>query len=492
MMRSLVVIIAAAGLVFTAAPVLAQESEEAPAAEVSGCDPDHVSQRGARWTVRPNGSDDTANMECALAEASEHPGTPTVRLTGGTFHLDFLFAEGFNGRIWGSGRLRTTIEPLEGGLDCKAVFDEFGFVFWMAFADSDLTMRDLAIDIPDVACTEPYIEDVGIDPETGQEVGFIAQDFNAMVIVATRSPEPTDTCEITADAGLFAKRIDIRAPQPDFSAPIFNPQGAFSTFFAVGTTPVNCDDPDTAEGGVVVKDVFAQGVGNLIQAQSINDSRIRVFRNHTVDVDTPVLLQDNEGTFARVDSNRLEGVTGAGIVSDNCRPPDFVACIGDASQVTIHHNDIDMSEIGGVGIVAWDRQGAPPQIDTRIWRNTITVNGNFAGVITNGLDGDRVARNTFHGASVFAVLVDGETTNTTIADNDMTDHTAFEAGILLGEDTSSNLLRRNTGATVIDLGTDNNHDFEPAPPLPAQRSSTKVTTDRLDPANRVMGYWSNR
>ena len=223
----------------------------------------------------------------------------------------------------------------------------------------------------------------------------------------------------------------------------------------VGTTPVNCDVPDQAVGDVIVSDVYAAGVGNLIQAESVTDSRIKVSHNHIVGADASVILADNEGSVAWVVRNTIVGGVGAGIVSDNCTRPDPAFCLADSSRVVIAKNDIHMSGIGGPAIVIADGGPAAPQQDVKIWKNNISGDGNFAGVILDGAHGARVYRNTFSGASVFGVLADGPTTKSRIVHNDFTGHTAFEAGILLAPDTSLNVVKRNAGVDVVDLGTDN-------------------------------------
>jgi hypothetical protein len=418
----------------------------------------YVHKHNGVWTVYPNGSDDTEALVCALNEAAEYSvsGTPTVRLAEGTFYSDFFEVDGFNGRIKGAGRDATTIEPLEGGLDCVAQFEETGFVVWMGFIGSDLIMKDLGLNIPGPACAEPWEEFFEEDPETGEVFGFVAEDFNAMVVVVNGRSQNVSQCGVTGYGGLTAKRLNVTAPPPNFGDPIFNPEGAYNAFFIGGVHPPGCPAHDELVGDVLVRDVHASGVGNLIQAESIAASLIKVVHNHTVGVDASILLFKNEGSVAKVHSNTIEEATGVGVVSDNCvGPEDPNLCLADTSKVYIHHNDIHVSEIGFAGIADLDGFFAPPQVEAKIWKNHITGDGNFAGVFLESVDGDRVSGNTFDGASVFAVLAEGETTRSKIVRNDMTGHLAFEASILLGELTSLNKVKGNAGATVIDLGTGN-------------------------------------
>jgi len=435
---------------------------------------EQVQKHDGAWTVYPNGSNDTEALACAIAEAAAYSqsGSPTVHLAEGTFYSDFLDVDGFTGRIRGSGRDATIIEPLEGGLDCIAELEETGFAVWMAFVGSNLIMKDLTLSIPEVACAEPWESFIEVDPDTGEEFGFVAEDFNVMVGLVNRIGDESQ-CEVRGYSSLKVKRVNVDAPQPNFNEPIFNPKGAFNAFFIGGSQPEGCEAPDEVVGDVIVRGTYASGVGSLIQAQSITDSLIKVARNHTVGVDASVILAGNERSVARVHSNTIDGATGAGIVSDNCLGPDNPAlCVADYSKVKVANNDIHMSEIGFGGVLAFDGTFAPPAVHTRIVKNRISGEGNVMGVLIENVDGDLVYGNTFGGASVFAVLAEGATTNSKIVRNDMTEHTAFEAGILLGEFTSLNRVKHNLGATVLDLGTGNIVDPGAAALGPAALSST--------------------
>lgn len=446
----------------------------------SSCDADYVTERNGVRTVAPNGTDDTDNLECAINEAGQH-WRKTVRLTEGTFHSDFLTIEGYQGKIEGAGRDLTTIEPLAGGLDCTPVFEDIDFVPWLAFEGSNPTLTDFALSIPDVACSEPYLEITDIDPDTG-EILFQGsfQDFNAMVVSVSRFPGPSTDCGITVDAGLTVKRVDVDAPPPDFSAPIFNPQGAFSAFYAGGILIDEClGVADRISGGVTVTDVDSDGAGNLITAFLMTDAPVRVTNNHVTNVDDAVVVGASARSIASVHSNLFEGVTDIGVLTFNCIGfgPDAAdeTCIDEPTRVSVHDNDIEVSPIGTAGVIAADGNTVDPRMDLNVRRNNISGAGNIAGVILDGIDDARIRQNTFTGASVFGVLADGPTMRSRIVANDMTGHTAFVAGVLLEVDTSWNTVRRNAGATVVDLGTDNNVVAEISAITTAKASATATT-----------------
>ena len=466
--------------VLAAAPASAHGSE---------CDYRYVHRHGNVWKVNPNGTDDTANVSCALNEAAGHEGA-VVKLGKGTFHLDFLASEGFDGKLRGAGRHHTVIQPLVGGLDCVAEFARVGNVAWLAFIDSDLKLRDVSIDIPGPACSEPWDGFLEEDPETGEVFGASFQDFQFILVNATRSPTENGVCGATGYGSLDVGRVNVSAPQPDFTTPIFNPIGAFSAFRIGGTIPVGCDIYDDQVGSVRVKHVHAEGVGNMIAVEAMTDSHIHIARNTAVATDAPVILQQIDRSKAAVHHNTFEGTTGVGVVVDNCSGPDN--CLEDPAYVAIHHNRIHMDEIAFAGIGVFDGFFAPPQIKALLWKNQIENNGNLTGIFLEDNDGTWAARNTISGLSVFGVMAEGVTTMSKILANDLRDLETFEAGILLGELTSMNKVKRNLGASVLDFGTDNYVDdgliVIPDAPTGLMRA-TAVPESGVD---RSGLYWSRR
>jgi len=70
-----------------------------------------------------------------------------------------------------------------------------------------------------------------------------------------------------------------------------------------------------------------------------------------------------------------------------------------------------------------------------------------------GANDARIRDNHHIGEGVFGTIVDGVATAGRIIGNDMTGLMTFEAGILLGPDTSGILVKNNPVATVVDLGS---------------------------------------
>lgn len=430
-----------------------------PAAATSGaCDSDHVSHHGTVWELSPSGGDDTANFQCALDEAAASGRRAIVALSDGDFYLDFVKVEGFWGTIRGEGDDETFVRPLAGGLDCVAELEAIGAIAWMAFLDSTLKMRDLALDIPDPACVEPWAS--GEDFPGGP--GFAFQDFNIAVVVATRAPNEDPAlsggCGITRSGGLQVRRVAVTATFPDLTAPVFNPRGVFSAFRLSGTTLVDCPDEfDRLNGDLTIIHSSFDGIGNVIAAEAVTHGRMKVVKNHLGQVDLGFLAINNPRSTLRVEGNQAAEISSIGLVADGCSftmagVPD---CLTDSMKVRVADNT--MTVVGGLaGVLAVDSFAGPPQLHIRVKGNAISLDGALTGVLLDGTDGALVKRNTIAGASEFGVLVDGATTGSFVAFNKMRDLDAAVAGILLGEGTSMNRVRNNPGATVVDLGTGNN------------------------------------
>ena len=121
------------------------------ATNAQSCDPGFVTQNDMLIAVRPTGSDDTTNLQCAIDTAVALPGA-SIKLEPGTFHTGQLVATDLHGRLMGSGEGKTTIVNLP-----ALGYDEY----WMdsmpsttnvwpsllAFVGGDFEVSDLAIRI---------------------------------------------------------------------------------------------------------------------------------------------------------------------------------------------------------------------------------------------------------------------------------------------------------------------------------------------------------
>jgi hypothetical protein len=164
------------------------------------CNAGFVTQSDLLISVKPTGSDDTTNLQCALDTAVALPGA-SIRLEPGTFHTAQLVAADLHGRLMGSGQGKTIIVNLP-----ALHFGEYWLYDmpstanpWpslLAFIDGDFEVSDLSIRI---VGDEPTALPEGMSPYKSLDA--------AVVIVGTvasaRFDRVTVAGEAQADASAF-------------------------------------------------------------------------------------------------------------------------------------------------------------------------------------------------------------------------------------------------------------------------------------------------
>lgn len=412
------------------------------------CNPDYVRKDTIGWHVYPAGGDDTSNIQCAIDEAVTYGAGARIFLAEGDFYTDWIRAVDFYGKFRGAGYDHTTIRPLEGGLDCVTEIEASGGPVWWEFRSSRVMLQDLALDIP-LACAEPY--DEFIDPEG---FGFAFQDFFAAVLVSDRRrAEGSTVCGEVDHGALRLRHVSAIAEFPDFEAPVFNPTGAFAAFVAGGSATEGCEINDPMIGKVRVVNSHIDGFGSPLFVDNWYDSQL-VFKGNTVGItDVGVIGSHLDQSVLRVLDNDMTTVTFTTVLADACTGTAVGAptCPSGEMKVRVKDNVIH-ADGSDVGVIAFDELVEPGVIDLRVTDNEIHQHGSFTGIATIGVDDARIRRNHHHGEGVFGIFVEGLTTDGRIIGNDMTALTTFEAGILLGPDTSGILVKNNPGATVVDLG----------------------------------------
>lgn len=118
-------------------------------AVAAGCDPDHVTQWGKTWRVTPTGTDDTANIQCAIDAAAGVHGS-TVQLMAGRFRAAMLtMTDMVSGTFQGAGKAITTLEALP-DLECQKQRMEVGHAAtWILVEQGEVTVRDITLEVTD-------------------------------------------------------------------------------------------------------------------------------------------------------------------------------------------------------------------------------------------------------------------------------------------------------------------------------------------------------
>lgn len=122
--------------------------------QLASCDKNYVLQYWKVWHVRPTGTDDTANLQCAFDQAVTVPGS-TVLLARGTYHTGQVAVSGFAGTFRGVGMHQTIIKTLDRPLrvtyqdmELNPPTPENGSNPWpaiFAFVGGDIVISDLSL-----------------------------------------------------------------------------------------------------------------------------------------------------------------------------------------------------------------------------------------------------------------------------------------------------------------------------------------------------------
>ena len=130
----------------------------------TGCS-DLVKHQRGNIVVLPNGSDDTANLQCALSNAGEK----TVRLRADRYRLSTVVATNFRGRLEGAGRESTILTNISRPVFVTPNFIDNGpsetnpWASMLAFVGGSFTISDLSISITGTAPTTGWTA-LGLGP----------------------------------------------------------------------------------------------------------------------------------------------------------------------------------------------------------------------------------------------------------------------------------------------------------------------------------------
>jgi hypothetical protein len=127
-------------------------AEAAPAGAYEACDPTLVVQTGTTIRVKPTGTDDTANLQCAIDTAILIGPGVVLQLEQGTYRTSQLVATGFEGVLTGAGSAKTVLvnRPELAVAETWAESMPSSGNPWpslLAFVNGDFTVSNLAIRI---------------------------------------------------------------------------------------------------------------------------------------------------------------------------------------------------------------------------------------------------------------------------------------------------------------------------------------------------------
>jgi hypothetical protein len=429
------------------------------------CDPDYVKVFDGKIKVLPTGSDDTANLQCALNLATTRPRAKVV-LVADDYYTSFLEVEGFHGVVKGQGMGRTMLYTLAEGLDCNARLDDGADIpVLLEFAASDVTVRDLSIAIGgDAPCLEPW--DEYVDPEEG----WGHRESSIVALRATTHLRNDALCPGTVDHRLRVFRIGVESELPDLEQDITEYKN-FIFGVAVDTRfDDECED-SWMRGPVIVQGSHIAGNGNNLRVKHVTDSFVKLGgwmpgRGNTLeDAFLNVNFQQNRDSNATIVRNDITGVLWHGVIVNST----------DMGGEGPNHVVIAKNSIAGVwGIVAIDEgpfESGRQMLRARIARNDIELDDGAFGMLVIGNNG-KLIRNRVTGTGEFGVFIDGfcewhDDTDQCIGEpfrssgwlvtrNRFPDFEPYFARYQLTDLTEHNtVMCTGSGHTVIDDGIDN-------------------------------------
>jgi hypothetical protein len=127
----------------------------------SSCNNAYVTNVGSHWLVAPSGSNDTANLQCALNEAAAQGPGAVVNLSAGQFTTGFIRVVGFDGTLRGAGTDVTTVGAAAGPLACQEEVNQERMPILMTFQGGYLRIADFTLESQSQTPCDPYGYGVG-------------------------------------------------------------------------------------------------------------------------------------------------------------------------------------------------------------------------------------------------------------------------------------------------------------------------------------------
>jgi hypothetical protein len=302
----------------------------------TGCDNDYVKRTRKTVTIKPTGTDDTANLQCAFDVAVSLGAGAQVRLKSGTFHTGQIVVNGLNGKLKGAGLKNTIVTNLP---NLYVTQEDFYFnppsadnpwPSLFAFVEGNFTVSDLAIHISGDNGTTGWTI-FGIDPlitELAHGIAILGPEANAQFEHVLVEGEPADNTLFGFNLinGIFYEGFIGENPAPV--------SGNFtvknSTFRAVGSgTPIS----NLSDATVTVSHNDFEGVYFAMDGGDFINSAY-VFSHNNIDAITGLSLYngfatEDVGSTLLIEKNTFRGETGI----------DLAQTFGEGNTCEISKND---------------------------------------------------------------------------------------------------------------------------------------------------------
>lgn len=398
-------------------------------------------------SIKPNGSDDTAQLQAALESCSGTKSRCKIVLSEGTFYTDVLLVRNFNGKIVGQGAGKTIIRPVTDRplRSTDIVFENDPtlaepYPILLHFSDGgNIELADFTLDFPSDMKVEPYV--------TFDTQDQTIQDALLSAIMADGTTNPAQLS--VSGLEIIAAANDALLP---FGSNLLNAIRFEGQHRSGGITPLS-------SGRFSAKSTHIDGGGLGFALRDINGVDAKIADSSSINNRLiSVFLTDMGDSKAKVFNNVLSCELEAVQIIRGFRDP----APSDPSDFNISNNTLTVDSATslfgpGDGIVYGDLTEQGGISDVVIRENSITMaTGVFEGVYVFGdIRKTKVKRNEIAGAAIDAgITLDGS--NGTMTRDNIFDNLQPQLADVWLTNTTSNCDVKEPGASVLDEGT-NNH-----------------------------------
>ena len=400
---------------------------------------------GFAIVVEPEGPEyDTENLLNAFQEIAERPGPGLIQLTQGTYYLDQIFIQDFEGWFRGAGKTKTIIHPIPGGINMNVNVppDEME-PYYFNFSGGDIRISDMTFDIN---LDEPMIPRDGY---LGDGVTFIA----AVIRIVGSSPENYTANSLISDVTFIGRYVDL-----------------------IDFTPYNIDNSILIGGGFGMLPLGGkqrvQSCDFLCMETGINSlgasHSTLVFGgapslgNTMQNMNCGIFALGSEASNFRISFNRMEEMHATGGIKIN--QTDIPSFVGDldpgGSKYLIQENTIDMaSDPYPNAIVLLDYlvlSDPEKASEFKLIGNQVSLGAPGQWVIlAYGSQDVDIIRNQASGEAELGMGLLGPIHGFQFLNNDFGSFNSTIADIYLNPNSYENLVATGLHTTVWDLGTDN-------------------------------------
>lgn len=397
---------------------------------------DMVQFNNARIEVQPAGADDTANIQCALDEATRL-GLPLVKLLAGDFLIGYIRGVGFEGTLEGSGADSTNVAVDDTLLDCAAQLDAgYALSAALRFVSGDVTVARMTLGANNPCVDEGVLGNFTLVHFTGATAaeGCGSNTVHGMLDRATLVSTVSASDQPQFVAGVAATSV------PDCEQPVLGTLKVNRSMFGGLTFAVR---PELRGSGQV--DInFNDFVNNYTDVASDNSGQLMTVQSNS-------LLKTDEGDFNHI------AISVTSTLADAPRQ----------TRLVVYRNKFEIAQASDLNLLAFavGAVSVPPaqtSISLAVTENEFSITGGdltvLSGVFLNGVSGANIANNTFSGAGGYTVgglpvAIIGN--DTSVTGNDFSGFLSLPYNVQITEESTGNIVGPGQGAVVLDQGTGN-------------------------------------